>query len=80
MSKDMSNSATDNTTQERMIELELKLAHQQQAFDELNEMVTRQWKIIDRLERQLGNLTEQMAELEHAGKSAGGKEPLPPHY
>ena len=63
----------------RLTELELKLAHQQQALDDLSDMVTRQWQVIDKLQRELRRLNDQLMDLEETGKAAPKDQP-PPHY
>lgn len=64
----------------RLVELELKLEHQERALEDLSEMVTRQWQVIDRLEREVRRLSEQLVDLEGAGKSGIPKDAPPPHY
>lgn len=68
---------TQNT---RISALEERLAHQDQAIEDLNETITEQWKSIDALKRDLSRLTDDMRELEQSGASPAGKEPPPPHY
>lgn len=63
----------------RLIELELKIVHQEKALEDLSDMVTRQWQVIDRLERELRRLGEQLVDLEDSGK-ATPKDVPPPHY
>jgi SlyX protein len=65
---------------QRVTELELKLAHQEQALEDLSDMVTRQWQVIDRLEREVRRLSEQLVDLEGAGKTTAPKDAPPPHY
>lgn len=67
-------------TVRRVTELEAKVAHQDQTIEELSDMVTRQWQAIDKLERQLRRLNDQIVELEDTAKSSAGKEAPPPHY
>lgn len=64
----------------RITELEAKVAHQDLAIEELSDVVTRQWQAIDKLERQLRRLNDQIVELEDTAKSSTGKEAPPPHY
>ncbi len=59
----------------RVIELEIKLTHQDRLLDELNEVVIEQRKVIDRLEKRLDVTEKALFEL--------GDEPAneqPPHY
>ena len=64
----------------RLDELEMRVVHQDQTIDELNEAITAQWKLIDRLERQVQHLAERVADAEQsAGQTAPVDRP-PPHY
>ena len=64
-------------SEQRITELEIRLAHQDQTIAELNEMVTTQWRKIEALERQMGRLRE---EVQNSQTERGGDEPPPPHY
>ncbi len=57
---------TDSTSPDsaRLDELEMRVVHQDQTIDELNEAITAQWKLIDRLERQVQHLAERVADAE----------------
>lgn len=70
---------TDRELAERLDRLEMRTAHQDAAIDELNEVITAQWKQIDYLKRQISRLEEQAAQ---APATAGPAqlEPPPPHY
>ncbi|WP_417449181.1 SlyX family protein [Kordiimonas sp.] len=68
-----------NDTDSRMADLEMKFAFQQETIDSLNDIVTKQWALIDRLTRRLDKLQGEMAELE-AGRSDNKADPPPPHY
>jgi SlyX protein len=54
----------------------MRLAHQEKTIADLNEVVTAQWKKIERLERQLQRLDEEVQALDT------GDVPVtkPPHY
>ena len=56
-------SDTSNTSG-RLDELEMRVVHQDQTIDELNAAITAQWKLIDRLERQVQHLAERVADAE----------------
>jgi SlyX protein len=60
----------------RLDELEMRLAHQDKALGELNEVVLAQWRRIEALERQLARLNEEMQDV------GSGPVPVdkPPHY
>lgn len=64
--------------EERVVDLEIQLAHQTKTVEELSDMVSNQWDIIDRMKRKLKMLEDAMVELEdNAGPPANQK---PPHY
>jgi SlyX protein len=64
-------------TDQRIDDLEIRIAHQDRAIAELNEVITQQWRRIDALERKLTRLIEEM---EVAAPTRDGPEPPPPHY
>ena len=64
----------------RVDELEIRLTHQDQIIDDLNETIARQWREIEALTRQLAKLGDRIHLVEeHAGEPAS-TEPPPPHY
>ena len=64
----------------RLDELEMRVVHQDQTIDELNEAITAQWKLIDRLERQVARLSERLADAEQSAGQAAPVDRPPPHY
>jgi len=67
-------------TEKRMIELETKLAYQEDMIHELNKTVFGQQKRLDQLEAAYKYLlaqTQELSELAPAGKAVDEK---PPHY
>ncbi len=60
---------------ERLIDLESRLMHQEKLLEQLNEVVTEQQSMIERLQRELAALREQFS---HVGEEQA-EEP-PPHY
>ena len=63
----------------RLDALEARIAHQDATIEDLNRVVTEQWRLIDRLTRQVAAMREQVETLaERAGPRA--PEPPPPHY
>ena len=64
------------TNQASITELEMRLAHQDKAISDLNDVVLAQWRRIEALERQLARMNEEMQNLEQ------GSVPVdrPPHY
>lgn len=66
----------------RMDALEMRLAYQTEAMEDLNSTITEQWKQIDALNRQLVLLADRLQEAEArtAAGPAAEDEPPPPHY
>ena len=65
---------------ERLVEIEMKLAHQDQALIELNDVLTKQQETIMTLERLFASIAERMAELDDAAAETAGGNERPPHY
>jgi SlyX protein len=63
----------------RIDRLEMRLTEQEATIEDLNRTVTAQWRLIDRLTRQLEGLREQVEEAA-AWAAPRGPEPPPPHY
>ncbi|KAA0118922.1 SlyX protein [Methylobacterium sp. P1-11] len=63
----------------RIDRLEMRLTEQDAVIEDLNRTVTDQWRVIDRLTRQLNMLREQVEEAAARG-APRGPEPPPPHY
>jgi SlyX protein len=63
----------------RIEALETRLAFQDRTIEELNGVITEQWREIDALKRQLGLLEEMLRETQ-AALPDSGPEPPPPHY
>jgi SlyX protein len=67
-------------SEQRLIDIESKLAHQDQLMLELNEVVTEQQAKIMQLEQHCSSLVERMRAV---GESVSGDAPQddrPPHY
>ncbi len=63
----------------RLDRLEMRLTEQDATIEDLNRAVTEQWRLIDRLTRQVEALGDRVEEA--AARSAPGTpEPPPPHY
>jgi uncharacterized coiled-coil protein SlyX len=66
--------------EERLIEMETRYMHQEQVITDLSEMVYRQELAIERLERDVHQLKEQLSiALPSLTRSPEDEEP-PPHY
>jgi SlyX protein len=62
---------------DRITELEIKLAHQEKLIDELNEVVTGQWKDIDILKKKFVLLNEMIKQFDTKNSEA---DESPPHF
>ena len=65
-------------TEERFIDMEIKLAHQEDLVESLNQMVYQQNRRIDRLEAMLGKLAEHVRDGAQSGANPVNEPP--PHY
>jgi SlyX protein len=71
----------DTATEERLIDIEIKLSRQEDLVDTLNQMVYQQQKQIDRLDALCSAMTRHInAMADSAGPSAGTVYEKPPHY
>jgi len=67
------------SNEERFVDIEIKLVHQEDMVDSLNEIVYEQQKRIDKLEALVAALAQQLRE----GNRNDGQGPVderPPHY
>ena len=62
----------------RIDELETRLTFQDEIIETLNRTITDQWLKLDRLTREISELTERLREAED--KSPGPVNEVPPHY
>ena len=63
----------------RIDRLEMRLTEQDSTIEDLNRTVTEQWRVIDRLVRQVDALRDMVAEGA-ARAPRRGPAPPPPHY
>ena len=68
----------NETLNDRVIDLEVQLTHQNRTIEELSEMVARQWEMIDRMTRQVKHLQDSLVDLEDVIAPATNQKP--PHY
>jgi len=68
------------TDTSRLDELEMRVIHQDQTIEDLNAAITAQWKLIERLERQVARLAERVADSERSPGDAAPVDRPPPHY
>jgi SlyX protein len=66
-------------TEKRLIELETKMAFQENLLAELNEVIIQQQRVLDRLRSHCGELEEQLDELKTQDAPAI-RDDKPPHY
>jgi SlyX protein len=62
------------STEDRVTELEMALAHQDQTINDLSDMINRQWNEIERLKRELQRLDSMKADR------PPDEDQPPPHY
>lgn len=65
---------------DRLIELESRIAFQDHTLQELNEVIVRQQREIDGLRRELEALRDQFKALAPALVASRSEETPPPHY
>jgi SlyX protein len=66
--------------EERLIDLESRLAHQDQLLHELNDVVTQQQSKIMQLEELCGSLVSRMRSINEALPDGDPLTERPPHY
>jgi SlyX protein len=66
-------------SEERLIDIEVKLAHQEHALDEVSQVLTDQQAQLSRLEQVCRSLAERLRSISE-GTSAGEHDDKPPHY
>lgn len=71
--------AGKGSLEDRLAELEIEFAYQQETIASLNETIAAQWVEIDGLKKEVLRLTNQVKSIESAAPSEGA-EPPPPHY
>lgn len=73
--------SNENALRERIETLEMQVAHQERALEELNGVVAAQWAQIDGLTREVARLAETVRQTAaQAAAASPGSEPPPPHY
>ncbi len=68
------------STEDRFIDIEIKLAHQEDLVESLNQVVYQQSKRIDRLEGMLTKLADHVRDNAASSGGAGTANEKPPHY
>ncbi len=67
-------------SEDRLIEIESKLAHQDQLMLELNDVVTEQQAKIMQLEQVCSSLVERVRAIGESAPGDGPPDDRPPHY
>ena len=65
--------------EERITDLEIRFMHQSRLLEELNELVYEQQQSLERLEKEVKQLREQMRDIMPSTVTSLADEP-PPHY
>ena len=68
------------STEDRFVDLEIKLAHQEDMVESLNQVVYQQSKRIDQLEDLLHKLAAHVRDSSAGSGNAGPAHEVPPHY
>lgn len=66
------------TTEDRLVDIEIKLAQQEDLVDALNQTIYRQERRIDQLEAMVAKLADHVRHLRDAGQAPINERP--PHY
>jgi len=64
----------------RITDLEIRFMHQERTIQELNDIVCRQELFIERLERDMRTIQEQVKQLVPSLTRTAEEEETPPHY
>ena len=64
--------------EQRIDELEMRVAHQDKTISDLNDVITAQWKQLEAMERQLRRFGEELEAMESMEGPAANQKP--PHY
>jgi SlyX protein len=67
-------------TADRLVEIETKLAHQEQLLIELNDALANQQDSIMTLERLCASITERLRSLSDGESTSPPEDERPPHY
>ncbi|NRR29906.1 SlyX family protein [Oxalobacteraceae bacterium] len=70
------------STEDRFIDIEIKLAHQEDMVESLNQRIYEQQKQIDKLEQMCAALAQHARDQQQSGGGGGGSaaNERPPHY
>lgn len=68
------------TTEDRLVELEIKISRQEDMTDELNRTLYQQQRKIDELEALCSALARHLKDMRDAASEQGPANEKPPHY
>jgi SlyX protein len=68
------------TTEDRLIEMEIKIARQEDMVEALNQLVYQQQRKTDQLEALCSALARRLRDISSAGNELGAADERPPHY
>jgi len=67
-------------SEERLVDIETQLAHQEHLLIELNDVITKQQEKIMQLEELCGSLVDRVRSIGEALPGEGSGNEVPPHY
>lgn len=73
-------SSNNTKLQQYLIEIETKVAFQEQTIEELNQALIHQQFALDKLQLQVRNLAEKLQGLSPSNVASRSEETPPPHY
>ena len=65
---------------DRLVDIEAKLTHQEHLLEELNDVITKQQETIMRLEEHYGILVDRVRSISEAMPADSEQDERPPHY
>ncbi len=71
---------SDAAMSARIEALEVRIAYQDRTIEDLNSVVTAQWKQLDDLTKQVARMADRLRNIEENAPASGEPEPPPPHY
>ena len=69
-----------NELDNRVVELETRIAFQEESIGDLSAVIVRQQAELDKMAQQMQRLTSRLANFEEFGAEGSEPEPPPPHY
>ena len=69
-----------NEFNQRLVELETRIAFQEQSISELSEVIVRQQTEIDQISYKMQRMAGRLASVEEFHETGSEPEPPPPHY